>query len=177
MSNTSEPKSHIASKAIEEMKQLVAISLYFYVCLGALLLYTVSLVGVEHVPAAHFGFAAIKALLLGKFVLLGHWLRVGERHRGRPLIYTTLYQALTLWLFLIVLSVAEHLIVALLHDRSLTAAITDPLQHSLYRILAENLILLIVLLPYVALRQCGEAMEPGALRRMFFGTRVVGHSR
>jgi hypothetical protein len=171
MSNTSVSKSRAGSRIIEELRQLLLISLYLYVCLGALLLYTVSIAGAQQVPLAHFGYAAIKALVLGKFVLLGHWLHVGERLRNRPLIYAALYQSLVLWLFLIVLSALENLTVALFHDRSLMAAFAELLKESLFRIVAQSVILLLVLSPYVALRQFGSTMEPGALRRMFFSTR------
>jgi hypothetical protein len=172
MPNTSASKSHAGSKIVEELRQLFFISFYLYVCLGALLLYTVSIVGEQHVPFAHFGYAAIKAVVLGKFVLLGHWLHVGERLRRLPLIYSTLYQSLLLWLFLIALSALENLVVALFHDLSLAAAFAELLQNSLLHILAQSLILLLVLFPYVALRQFGATMEPGALRRLFFSTRV-----
>ena len=40
------------------------------------------------------GVAAVKAMLLAKFMLLGRALRLGEQHEHRPLIWPTLYKSL-----------------------------------------------------------------------------------
>jgi len=44
----------------------------------------------ENIGLWHFGYALVKALLLAKFILLGHMFHIGEREHGRPLIYSSL---------------------------------------------------------------------------------------
>jgi hypothetical protein len=161
MSNT------IGTKAIGELKQLLQIALYIYVCLLALLLYTASIAGPSSVEFAHLGYAAVKALLLAKFILLGHWLHLGERKRNRLMIYSVLYQALAIWGFLIFLSVAEEFVVGVVHGHSIAAGIAELQQKPFSRIVAQSVILFLVLLPYVALRQLSAIMGPGKLRQAF----------
>jgi hypothetical protein len=164
MSNT------IGSKVVGEFKQLFQIALYMYVCLGALLLYASSIAGAR-LEYAHFGYAAVKALLLAKFVLMGHWLHLGERKRGRLLIYSVLYQALAIWVLLIALSVLEQFVDGALHGHSIATGIAEVQRNSFRRIFAQSLILLLVLLPYVALRQLSMVMGPGKLKQIFFAVR------
>ena len=64
----------LGSKVLEELRQLLQVALYLYVCLIALLLYASSIAGAQHIAYMHVGYAAVKALILAKFVLLGHWL-------------------------------------------------------------------------------------------------------
>jgi hypothetical protein len=162
MSNT------LRSKIVDEFKQLLQIALYIYICLGALLLYTASIAGASSIAFAHLGYAAVKALLLAKFVLLGHWLHLGEGRRGRLVIYSVIYQALAIWGLLIFLSIVEQFVEGVLHGHSVAAGIAEVHRSSFGRILAQSLILFLVLLPYVAFRQLSVIMGPGALKQIFF---------
>ena len=68
------------------MKEYAGISLYFYVCFGAILLYKESVLEAHDLSYAPYGLAAAKALILGKFMLIGQAIHLGERFRHKPLI-------------------------------------------------------------------------------------------
>jgi len=56
-----------------ELRRYALVSAYLYVCFGAILLYKSAILseaGQHYLP---FGVAAVKALILGKFVLIGRW--------------------------------------------------------------------------------------------------------
>jgi hypothetical protein len=161
----------VRAKVLAELIELLKISAYIYVCLVALLLYSASIDAVQKVSFAHAGYAVVKALVLGKFILMGHWLNLGEHSRSR-LIYSVLYQALALWMLLIVLLVLEEAVVALLHGHSPAAALSELRQSSLLRLLARSLVLLLALLPYVAYRQLDAFLGRGRLRTIFLGDRA-----
>jgi len=158
----------LRSKIVGELKELLQIALYIYVCLGALLLYTASIAGASSIGFAHLGYAAVKALVLAKFILLGHWLHLGEGGGKRLVIYSVLYQALAIWGLLIVLSLLEQFVEGLIHGHSMAAGIAEVQRNSFTRTLAQSLILFLVLLPYVALRQLSEILGPGKLKQIFF---------
>ena len=99
MPATTHSKSHAGATIVSEARQLLLISLYVYVCLVALQLYAASISDARHVSITLLGYAAVKALVLGKFILLGHWLGIGERLEKKPLIYSVLYQASRSWSF------------------------------------------------------------------------------
>jgi hypothetical protein len=154
-----------------EVKQFLLVALYMYVCFIALLLYSASIAG-AHVGFAHAGAALLKAMLLAKFVLLSHWLHLGERSRGWRGIYSVLYQALAMWAFMVLLTVIERVIETLVHGESIAAALTALHGQALVAALAHGLVLFLVLLPYVAFRQVGAVLGPGELNRIFFKPRT-----
>jgi hypothetical protein len=157
----------LGSKIVGEFRQLLQIALYLYVCLGALLLYASAVAGAR-VEYVHLGYAAVKALLLAKFILMGHWLHLGEGRRNRALIYSVLYQVLAIWLLLVVLSLLEQFAEGALHGHSIAAGLAEVESSSFSRLFAQTLILFLVLFPYIALRQLGTVLGPGRLKRIFF---------
>ena len=154
-----------------ELKQFLQVALYMYACLLVLLLYTASISGAQ-VGIAHAGAALLKSLLLAKFVLLGNWLNLGERSRGWRGIYSVLYQALAMWVFMILLSVIEKVIETWVRGESVSAALAAALHgQPLVAALAHSLILFLVLLPYVAFRQVSAILGPGEMKRIFLKPR------
>jgi hypothetical protein len=173
MSNTIKSGPQISRRMLSELKRLLQIFLYMLVCVGAILYFRMSIPSAQNVGLWHFGYAIVKALLLAKFVLLGHMLHIGERERGRPLFYSSLYQALALCLLLIVLLGLEEGVVALVQGQTIRASIGAVLGSSRHLILAQGLLLFLLLLPYVAFLQLNEALGAGNLKRLFFVSRSL----
>ena len=171
MSNTINSRPQIGSRIFGELKRLLQIFLYMLICVGAVLYFRMSIPSKENIGLWHFGYAIVKALLLAKFILLGHMLHIGERQRGRPLFYSSVYQALALALLLIVLIGLEEGAVALIHGQSIRESIAQVLGSYLHLVIAQGLLLFLLLLPYVAFLQLNDALGPGNLKRLFFASR------
>jgi hypothetical protein len=171
MSNMIESRPQIGRRMFSELKRLLQIFLYMLVCVGAVLYFRMSIPSKENIGLWHFGYALVKALLLAKFILLGHMLHIGERQRGRPLFYSSLYQALALALLLIALIGVEEGAVALVQGQSIRGSIDQVLGSSLHLVIAQGLLLFLLLLPYVAFLQLSDALGPGQLKRLFFARR------
>jgi hypothetical protein len=171
MSNTIKTRPQIGSRMLSELKRLLQIFLYMLICVGAVLYFRLSIPSTENIGLWHFGYALVKALLLAKFILLGHMLHIGERQRGRPLFYSSLYQTLALALLLIALIGLEEGVVALVQGQSIRESIDQVLGSSLHLVIAQGLLLFLLLLPYVAFLQLNEALGPGILKQLFFASR------
>jgi hypothetical protein len=81
-------------RLVHGLKEYAAISIYLYVVFGALLLYktsTLQAYGDDYTP---YGLAAVKALILAKFMLVAHEMHLGERHRNKSLVYKILYRSI-----------------------------------------------------------------------------------
>ena len=121
--------------------------------------------GVSFVP---WGIAAVKSLLLAKFILLGRAMKIGERYTDRPLIWPTLHKAFAFLVLLVVLVIIEEVVVGLFHHQSVAASLGELFGAKLYETLAGILIMLLVLIPYFAFHVLDEALGEGRLARMFF---------
>ncbi len=150
----------------EELHRYLVVSSYLFVCFGALLLYKSAVlreVGQHFLP---LGLAAGKALILGKFVLLGEAAKIGTRVRTRTLSRQIALRTVFFLGLLIVLTVVEELLVGLVHGRSVAQTVAEFETHSLFAMGATCLVMLLVLVPLVTVTEVSSALGPGALRRL-----------
>ena len=153
----------------EELKRYLAVSTYLYVCLAAILLYKsaiLSSIGEHFLP---LGLAAGKALVLGKFVLLGEAAGVGTRIGGRTLLQRILTRSVLLLVLLVLLTIVEEIIVGLVHGHSLGQAVAALAERSWLEILASCVLMLLVLIPLVTVTEVSRTLGPGALRQLLLG--------
>ena len=168
MINETTAKAPLHQRAIHEFKELVFISLYLYITLGAVILVKTAVLHAEGIEYAPWGIAIVKAVVLAKFMLLGDAMKIGVRFGARPLIWPTLYKAFAFLVLLIILTVIEEAVVGLFHHQSIAASLSELVGPRLEETLAGYLIMLLVLIPYFAFRALGEALGEGRLTRMFF---------
>jgi hypothetical protein len=164
-------KAPLRRRAIHELAELAIITAYLYVTLGAVILMKVSVLRDQGVSFAPWGIAAVKAVVLAKFILIGRAMKIGERHSTRPLIWPTLHRAFAFLVLLVVLTILEEVVVGLFHHQSVVASLDELLGAKLDETLAGIAILLLVLIPYFAIRVLSEALGEGRLARMFFAER------
>lgn len=155
-------------KLAEELKEYAAVSLYLYVCFGAVLLFKVSVLEAQGVGYAPYGLAAGKALILGKFMLMGQAVHLGERHRHTRLIYTVLYHSAIFLVALIALLYLEELLVGAIHGRPVSQSISEIADGKWAEMAATSFVLWLILLPYFGFRQISKALGDSALIRMLF---------
>ena len=155
--------------ALHEFKELVFISLYLYITLGAVILMRTAVLHPKVSNSlAPWGIAIVKAIVLAKFMLLGEAMKIGGRHTTGPLIWPTLQRAFGLLVLLIIMTIIEEAVVGLFHSQSVTASLGELFGSRLEETLAGYLIMLLVLMPYCAFRVLGEALGEDRLARMFF---------
>jgi hypothetical protein len=150
------PISHppVKQRLRHELHEYAEVSIYLFVYLAALLFYRFSLLEEEHATTWRFGFAAGKALILGKFILIGTTLRIGERFRMRTLLGGVVIKSLLFLPLLLVLSAVEETLVGLIHGRPIGSALSEggtPLQ-----IVASSVLVLLILIPYFAFKALDE---------------------
>lgn len=162
----------LRQRAIAEMRKLLVVTVYLYVCFGAIILYKTAVLEGAGVTFAPWGIAIVKAVILAKFMLIGHALHTERRFAGRPLVWPTLYQSVIFLVMLLILDAIEECVVGLIHGRALAASLDAIGGGTLPQLLASLLIMFLILLPYFAFRALGEALGEDRLLRMFFGERA-----
>jgi hypothetical protein len=155
-------------RAVHELKELAIVAVYLYITLGAVIVMKTAVLHDQGISFVPWGIAAVKSLLLAKFILLGRAMKLGERYTTRALIWPTLHKTFAFLVLLIVLVIIEEVVVGLFHRQSVAASLGELFGAKLYETLAGILILLLVLIPYVAFHVLDEALGEGSLARMFF---------
>ncbi len=156
----------LVEKAKREMVRYLAISAYVSVCLGALILYKSAILQAEGISYTHFGLAVVKALILGKFILLAETFKFGERAKAGRVAYQILIKSLMFALLLLVLSFIEEVIVGLVHGhKALDVAVTFA-GGTLPQVFATTLLMVLIMIPYFAFGEISASMGEGELMRL-----------
>ena len=172
MSDQSATKSSLRHRALEEFKELLALTAYLYVCLGSVILLKSAILSDAGIDYTIWGIAIVKALVLAKFMLLGSAANIGKRHKDKPLIWPTLYMALMFLILLLVLTTIEELVVGALHGRTFVESLKHVVGPNLYTGLAISFVMFLILVPYCAFRNFGEVLGDQYLIQMFFVKRM-----
>src|SRR5436305_9711679 len=102
---------------MHELKELVFISLYLYVTIGAVILMKTAVLHTQDIEFTPWGIAIVKAVVLAKFMLIGEAMKIGARSTTGPLIWPTLRKAFGFLVLLIVMTIVEEAVVGLFHHR------------------------------------------------------------
>ena len=166
-------KAAIAERAEIEAKELFFLTLYLFIVFSALLFLKSAILEAQGVHWGYWGFAAIKALLVAKFILIGRALHIGEGLRTRPLIWQTLHKAIAFTIFVAILTVIEDAAIGMaIHGKTFAQSTADLGGGTLRQMIATEFIVFLVLIPLFAFGALSEVMEDKALVRTFFVERL-----
>jgi hypothetical protein len=166
-----EPVTHervpLKQRLGHELFEYSMISTYLFVCFGALLFYKAAILRSDGIEFAPFGIAAIKALVLGKFVLFLHALKVGERKGGPAVLLLDIFKkSIVFLIFLSLLAVLEDIIAGFFHGREIRDVISDIGGGTLQQVLATGILLLLILIPYFTFRIVSVRLGNGVLWKL-----------
>jgi hypothetical protein len=156
----------IGHRLMEELRRYLLVSAYLFVCFGAILLYKSTIlaeVGQHFVPLSA---AAVKALILGKFLLIGEMAGVGSRFGSDEFLPRVARQSLLLLLVLAALTAVEEFVVALIHGRTAGEAASSLSELLRPEVFASMLLMLLILVPLVVVTELRRRLGPGGLRRL-----------
>jgi|SRR5208283_5177981 len=162
----------VGHKLGHELRQFALISAYLYVCFGALILYKTAILRGQGISYAPYGLAAIKALVLAKFILVGHAVGMGDRYKRRSFVHVIAHKSLLFLVMLFVLTVIEEAVVGVLHGRTVAASLAEVAGGTLPQTLASCLIMLLILIPYLTFKELNQVLGEGRLRQILFEQRT-----
>jgi len=180
MDGSTKRMASFRQKAFGELKEWAVLTLYLYVCFVAVVLLKAAVLQDVGVHFAIWGIAAVKALLLAKFMLIGRVLEVGRKFRDRPLILPIIYHALIFLILLLVLSTIEEIVVGSIQHRPLTDSLAHIVGPTVFEGVSICLVLFLILIPYSTYDCLEDVLGERETFRLFFvdGARaILGASR
>ncbi|MFY9626525.1 MAG: DUF4339 domain-containing protein [Methylocystis sp.] len=156
----------LAQRARRELIEYLGISAYLYVCFGALIFYKATILHSEGIAFAPLGIAIVKALILGKFILVLRALKIGERGTGGIPLARMIKKSLLFALLLMVLTVIEELIVGYFHGRESREILHEIAGGTLSQAFAVAMLLFLILIPYFAFQEITARLGEGKLSKL-----------
>lgn len=163
---SNQPGPSARERLREEVREFVFIFLYLWVCFGAVMIFKAAVlrdVGIDTVP---LGVAALKAAILGKFLLLGQHTRLDRRDTTAPLWHVIVRKVAVFFVLLVALTLVEYLIEAWHHGHGIPHSVAEFTGVGLAEVLARAVLLLLVLIPYIAFREIDVAIGQGRIWRL-----------
>jgi len=165
-------KPTVRERLKTELREFAILAAYLFICFTALAAFKAAVLDAYGVSFAPWLFAAIKALVAAKFLLVGRMFRLGDGLAKRhPLIVSTLYRAFAFLLVLALLTVVEEIVMGHLRGESVSRSLTTIGGGTLWQLIATSVILLLVLIPWFAFRALGEVIGDETLVRLYFESR------
>jgi hypothetical protein len=171
----------LSQRLRHELTEYLIISAYLYVCFGSVIFYKAAILrghGIEF--RSLFGVALVKALVLGKFILVMQALSIGERGNRAYGMLTSIFTTSVLFVVLLIaLSVIEEIIVGYFHGKASRAVLSEIAGGTLPEAFAVGVLMLLILIPYFAFRGIALHLGDGALWKLFTerGPACVGKGR
>jgi hypothetical protein len=152
--------TRIRARLREELRDYAVVAGYLYLCIGVLTVYKTAILRDAGVPFSPLGFALVKALVLGKFALLGKAAGLGEGLGGTVLARIA-WKSMLFMLLLVALSAAEELVLGWLHTGSASGGVAALAEIRPLTVLADAAVLLLLAVPLLATVEVARAVGPG----------------
>jgi hypothetical protein len=172
---TNEPsrKKQLEKRIVNETKEYLVVAGYFMLFLVSVTTYRTLILKEYDIDTFVLGWAVVQAMILGKIVLIGQFLHLGDKLVGRPLIVVTLWKSVLFSLFAAFLIGAEHAATALVHHRPLLDEFRFSGGHG-YEMVARFQLMLVAFVPFFALRVTAQRAGQDSLYELLFARSASG---
>jgi len=164
--DSAQQKSSLKERFVHELEQYLLVSLFLFFFFGSFTLYRRLVLAEYEIGYLDYGWALIKALVLGKVILIGEILHVGERFQDRPLLISTLWKTFTFGLLILAFAILERVVGALVHHRPIAEEFHLTGQQG-YELLARTNLEVVALIPLFAFRELARVLGEGKLQTLF----------
>lgn len=156
-------------RLLEELRKYALISSYLFICFAVILLYHDSMQGTGTQDPLPWGIALVKALVLGKFILIGEALSVGVRARHHPLLHRVAWKSIAMLALLVVFKILEELIVGWVHGNTPAMVFEEFLERTWLQDLAPLLLMLLILVPMITASEIHRTVGAKRFREFLLG--------
>ena len=171
MDNINRERTGWKKKIIHELTEYWLSVLYLALFFGFFTTYRRLLLAHYDISYTSYGFAAVKALVLAKVILVAEGLRLGRGFENSPLIVPTLYKAFLFTICAALFNVIESMVGSFFHGRDFTEAVAELMSRYNYEWLSAALVVFFAFIPFFALRELRQVLGKGVVFRLFFLSR------
>ena len=163
-------------KIVHEMIEYGINVAYLFLFFGVFIIYQRLILAQYRIGYEDYGITLIKALVLGKVIMIGDMLRLGRRLEHKPLIYPTLYKTVVFTVWVLLFSILEATVKGLFHGKWFAGAMEELVGGRQYELLAHCLIVFLAFIPFFAFRELERNLGKGRIGDLFFGRSSTGET-
>lgn len=115
----------------------------------------------------HYSYSLFEAFILAKMIIIGQKLHLGKHFEGKPLLLVTIWKTLIFMVFVLLMTLGEHLFFGWLKGKSVAEIYTHIMEKGLYEIYAELLVVAFVFVLFFAFVETGRVLGGQKLYDLF----------
>ncbi|QIG49385.1 hypothetical protein G5V57_17665 [Nordella sp. HKS 07] len=158
----------IKERAIEELRRFVLLFLYLWVLFGLFILDKTVVSRQQGLNFLPHGFALINALVLAKVMLVSESLDLARWMRGKPAIWTIIYESALCSVLFICVHIIEEWAVGMFRGAGIAAGTPAIGGGGWLGLLVVALILFVSLLPFFAFKNVTRAIGARRMKEVLF---------
>lgn len=162
--------AEVKEKLRHEMVEYGINVLYLALVFASFTIYRRLLLAAYGIDYTNYWFALVKALVLGKVIMIGSLFGLGRGLEKRPLIFPTLYKTVVFCVFCALFTVVEHTAVGLWKGEGLAGGLADLSGKGLHELLANTLVVFVSFVPFFGVKELGRVVGESRIRTLFFRT-------
>jgi predicted ABC-type sugar transport system permease subunit len=171
---SSQPTRNVKERAVTELKKFVGIAFYLWVLFSLFEIHRYAVLrefNVSSLSGYKIGFAAINALIMGKVILVGEALHVGEQLSEKRLIFSVLFKSAAFALLVVCFDIVEEVIVGLIHGKSIAASIPKLGGGGLEGMVLFGIMAFVVLIPFFLFTEVQQVVGKDKFQSILFHER------
>ena len=172
ISLAAQKKDGILKRIFKEAIEYWMIVLYLALMFAAFTWYRRLLLAAYGITYTNYWVAVIKALVLGKVIMIGEVFRIGRGLEQKPLIFPTLYKTLVFTLFLAIFTVLENVIEGFWNGTEFTGNIVEFVGVGLHEFCANSLVVFVAFIPFFGVKELSRVIGQDKIRALFFRSRA-----
>jgi hypothetical protein len=165
----SECKITLKEKATFQLKEFLTMFVYLWLILALFAIHRSVILAEQHLNYQAQGFAIVNALIMAKVMLIGEDLKVGNRFREKPLVYSILYKSLVFAVFLICFHIFEEVVVGVFRGKTVAQSLATIGGGGLQGIVSVAAIVFVSVIPFFAFREIGRVIGKRELWSVLLG--------
>jgi hypothetical protein len=160
---------NLRERAVFEFKRFVAVFLYLWVVFALLSIHETIIRAQHHLDYRAHTFAVINAFIFAKVLLVGDYLRLGDRFKHKPLVYPVLYQCFVFSALLTGFHIVERTFAGVVGGKTFSESFSEIGGRGLIGIVSISALAFVMLVPFFAFRELGRMIGEEELRALFLG--------
>jgi hypothetical protein len=165
--NTDTVKKNWKQKLFNEFSEYFINVAYLALFISAVVFYRRQVLAFHGIILDDYFFGLIKALVIGKVIMVGAFLRISRKYEHKPLIIPTIYKSIIFTLWVMVFDIIEVYIKSFIHTSNFSGAFSELMSHINQVWLAGAILIFIAFLPFFALKEIARSMGRGKLGELF----------
>ncbi len=167
-------KPSLKKKIASEMKEYLINFAYLALFFSIFTWYRRLVLAQYGIGYFNYGASLIEALIIAKVVMIGDFLKLGQRFLGdKPLIFITVYKSVIFTILVGLFSFIEYAIRGLFGGKGIAGGIQDLLAKDFNEMLARNLIIFCAFIPFFAFKELERISEKNKIRQLFFHKKEI----